>query len=629
MKKILYIAIVSILVLSGIQVSALNRIDKNDSVVMNKDFIFPPPKITSKEDYLIISLDDNSKILRDPGKPEMPMVTYTFELPFGAKNVEIIYNPSDEYDIDIKGKIKPTPPAVSSISCEQASFELIENSDVYSSTNRYPDTWFDSKVTCGLNIEGELKTHVTIYQFPVQYSPNNNKIYYITDAEVRVTYDSPVKQMSFEDEYDMLIIAPRIFSAGLNKLVKHKDTNNVKTLLKTTNEIYKEQTGIDKPEQIKKFIQFAKESYNISYVLLVGGLKRYIYAKDRDDKNQGTKAWHVPVRYTNIVKTGLHDDGCISDLYYADLYKDGGEFENWDSNGDGTLAQWGSDVLDLRPDVIVSRLPCRNILELNIVVNKIIKYETSTPVSEDWYKRMVGIAGLNFDFYLGQPDAEYLANLSFDYMLPLIDEEVRIFASNNNTGGPIPVTKDIVKAFKNGARFIYMPGHGSPLSWSCHPVEGTSTWMEGIRAHDFWKFFNSKELPIVVVGGCHCAQFNITFLNTLRSRDLNDNHWYWTGGLPGASCLNWRMVLIPWGGAIASIGGTGLTTSYTSSPNTLNSELATNTFYMIGQEGAGTFGEAFTGSQLKFLDDHPISNILEGHAFTIWHAFGDPSLKLA
>ena len=630
MNKILYIGIVCILILSGIQVSALNDIEKeNNAVELNKNFNFPIPKITSTEDYLTIGLDETTKTFQNPGKPEMPMVSYNFELPFRAENVEIRYTPSEEYEIDISGKIKPTPPAVSPVYDEQISCEIIEDNEVYSSSKRFPETWFDSKVTCGLNLDGELKTHVTIYQFPVQYSPKENKLYYITEAEVIITYDPPKKPLSFEEEYDMVIIAPNRFSMGLNKLVNHKNSNNVKTYIKTTNEIYNEHSGIDKPEQIKKFIQCAKENNNVSYVLLVGGLKRYLIAKDRDDRNQGTKAWHLPVRYTNIVKDGLHDDGAISDLYYADLYKEGGEFEDWDSNGDGILAQWGSDVLDLRPDVIVTRLPCRNILELSIIVNKIIKYETSTPATEDWYKRMVGIAGLNHGFHLGQPDAEYLANISFDYMESLIDEEVRVFASNNNTGGPIPVTKDIVKAFSDGARYIYMPGHGSPLSWACHPVEGLSTWMQGIRAYKFWKFHNFKKLPVVVVGGCHCAQFNITFLNTLNSADLNENHWYWTGGLPGSSCLNWKMLMIPWGGAIASVGGTGLTTSYSGTPNTLNSELATNTFYMIGQEGADTFGEAYTGSQIKFIEDHPVENVLQAHAFTIWQAFGDPSLKLS
>ncbi|KYK25226.1 hypothetical protein AYK24_10420 [Thermoplasmatales archaeon SG8-52-4] len=628
MKKIIYIAIVCVLIFSGIQVTAINKNENNEAAEIFETFTFSQPIITSMEEYVTLDFEESTGIFRDPGKPEIPMVVKSFELPFKSKNVKIYYSPSSEYEIDIPEKIKPTPPAVTPNN-EIINYESSEDFDIYSSSNRYPDNWYDFKITCGLNTNGDLKTHVTIYQFPIQYSPALNKIYHITDAEIKITYEQPNEPLSFEDEYDLIIIAPRRFSGGLQKLIDHKNNNNVKTMLKTTNEIYDEYTGIDKPEEIKKYIQYAKENLNVTNILLVGGLKRYIYAKDREGPNHGTKAWHLPVRYTNIRKGGLQDYGAISDLYYADLYKNGGEFEDWDSNGDGILAVWGEDQLDLRPDIIVGRLPCRNNLELNIIVNKIINYETTTPTGEDWYKRMVGIAGMNHGFHLGQPDAEWLADVAFGYMEPLVDDEVRVFASNNDTGGPIPVTKDIVKAFSDGSRFIYMPGHGSPLSWACHPVEGLTTWMEGIRSYKFWRFHNFKKLPVVVVGGCHCAQFNITFLNTLMSPSLNDNNWYWTGGLPGSSCLAWKMLMIPWGGAIASAGGTGLTTSLSGSPNTLNSELATNIFYMIGQEGVDSFGEAFTGSQLKFIDENPISSILYAHAYTIWNAIGDPSLALA
>jgi hypothetical protein len=628
MKKILYLVIVSILVTSGIQVTALNQINKTDIVEINEVFAFSTPKIIPDGQYISLQINEDTKFLRDPGKPEMPMVPYTFELPFKAKNIDINYKTSEEFELNLQNKIKPTPPVVIPGFEEQANNEYIEDEEIYLNINRYPKNWFDSKVTCGLNVKGELKTHVTIYHFPVQYSPDNNKIFYITNAEVEITYNPPNKPLTYEEEYDLVIIAPKKFSRGLQKLIDHKNDNNVRTFLKTTKDIYNEYSGFDKPEQIKKFIQDAKETNNISFVLLVGGLKKYIYAKDRDDPNQGSKAWHVPVRYTNIMKGGLQDHGAISDLYYEDLYKEGGEFEDWDSSGDGILAQWGADELDLRPDVIVTRLPCRNLLELNIVIPKIIKYETNTPVSDDWYKRMVGIAGLNHGMHLGKPDAEWLSDHAFGYMEPIIDDEVRVYASNNDTSGPIPVTKDIIKAFTDGARFIYMPGHGSPLSWACHPVEGLSTWLEGIRSYKFWRFRNHEKLPVVVVGGCHCAQFNITLINTYNSPNLNDNHWYWTGGLPGSSCLNWKMLLIPWGGAIASVGGTGLTTSLSGNPNSLNGMLATNTFYMIGQEGVDTFGEAFTGSQLKFIDEYPINNILYAHAYTIWNAFGDPSLAL-
>ena len=199
MKKMFYIIIVGILVFSGIQVTALNDIKKIDTFEISKSFKFSQPKITYENNYISIDIEDMTSVFRDPGKPEMPMITYNFEIPFGAKNVEIFYSPSSEHELDISQKIKPTPPAVTPISDEQSSCALVEDTTVYSSVNRYPDNWYDSKITCGLNIEGNLKTHVSIYQFPVQYSPTNNKIYYIDSAEVKITYEPPTKKLSYEE----------------------------------------------------------------------------------------------------------------------------------------------------------------------------------------------------------------------------------------------------------------------------------------------------------------------------------------------------------------------------------------------------------------------------------------------
>ena len=142
-------------------------------------------------------------------------------------------------------------------------------------------------------------------------------------------------------------------------------------MLKTTEDIYLEYDGRDKPEQIKYFIKDAVESFSISYVLLIGGR-----VGQQDD-------WYVPVRYHNFYDNPehplsvdkLHDPGVVTDLYYADIYKEGGEFENWDSNGDGILAKYsmtpGKDTLDLNPDVYVGRLPCRNTMQVKKIVNYI------------------------------------------------------------------------------------------------------------------------------------------------------------------------------------------------------------------------------------------------------------------
>lgn len=633
MKKIFLIIIVGILLISGVNAIGYPEKENTTEIYLKKSLTFSTPKIIHTAEYAKIQLSETEFLLRDSGKPLLPMITYSFDLPFKAKNIDIKFLPSVEFEIELTQKIIPTSQVVTnSLTTDIESTDLIEDISVYSSSNRYPTNWYDKKITCGLNSNEERVTHIILYVYPVQYSPALNKLYYIKGANLEIIYDTPDKPMNYQEEYDLVIIAPKTFSKILNKLVVHKNNIGTKTFLKTTEEIYDQYTGVDKPEQIKYFIKDAIETNNITYVLLVGGLKSLFYAVDREHINYGSKYWHVPVRYTNIVKTGdLQDFGALCDLYYADVYKEGGEFDDWDSNDDGIIAKWTSaisrDVLDFNPDVYVGRLPCRNKNQLKIVVNKIIQYETSTPTSDTWYTRMIGISGRSFELYNGQPDGEYLTDLAMSYVDDIIDEEIRVYASNVGTGNPIPELKDTAKAFSKGARFVYFSGHGSPLVWVTHPANTTDVWMKLIYAKDLWRFSNFKKLPVVVVGGCHDAQYNITLYTSLKSMDLGNDRYYWTHGMPGVACFCWRLMIIPWGGAVSVIGGTGLTTSYTGDPNTLNAKLATDFFYEIGQNGAKTFGAAFDGSIQKFLDENTIGQG-EAHAITIWNALGDPSLQI-
>jgi len=629
MKEIIPILVVGILVLSGLGAGAVFKEENNNE--FEKTFVFSSPIIKDGDDYLTLNLVDTDRFLRIPGKPEMPVYTYSFDLQFGVQNVDIIYTTSAEHEQMISGKIKPSPQAIPKTSEMYFNqLELIEDQEVYSNIEKYPGKWFDYKITSGLNNDNNRVTHISCYFYPVQYSPSRNKIYSIDEATMKVTYTNPKNPLIFADEYDLVIIAPQKFSDALQPLIQHKNDNNIATFLKTTEKIFAEYTGVDPPEQIKYFIKDAIETYNIKNVLLVGGLKSYYNANDREDQNQGSTDWYVPVRYTNIEMTGGGDPGCISDLYYADIYDGEANFSSWDSNDDGIFAHWGKytgveiDELDLNPDVRVGRLPCRNKLEVKIVVQKVITYEQTSPDSKSWYDKMIGIAGMSHDMHQGQPDGEYIVDTVFDYMINRINEEVRVYSSNEDSGGPMPIPKDIAREISKGAGFVLFEGHGHPIRWDTHPVGDTSIWIGGLHMRDMWKLFNLRRLPFTVVGGCHNGEFNVTWYRTKNADEFNDA--YWTHGDPGSECFCWRLVTIPYGGAIATEGATGLTVSWSGIPISLNSEIEVNIFEQIGNQNAATPGEAIAGALIDFIDSNPMENT-ETHCITIVHLFGDPSLQ--
>ncbi len=621
----------------------------------------------------------------------------------------------------------------------------------------------------------EQTTFLIVNFYPIRYKPLDNKLIYVTDAKIQINYEDPEFDgfVAGIDSYDMVIIAPEKFSESLQPLVDHKNNFGIKTIIKTVEEIISGYVGRDEPEQIKYFLKDAKENWGITYVLLVGGLKSYIYARDKDDRNHGsTNAWHVPVRYTNIRHS--NEVGVLSDLYFSDLYRyneslQDWEFEDWDSDGDGIFAKsglGGGDELDLIPDIYVGRLACRNRIELKIVMNKIIQYESTSPEDKPWYKKMIGVAGRTFDLFSGKdqdqhydddcvyisdfewqefvprnakharievkvvqwyggspdlklsiekplgtvltfkelpvseipsesgdwvsfdvpdvylipgekyyitltaplgseygwcyggpdiigrdrypqgnssggsghdwcfktfdlseneekPDGEYSVDAAFDYMSDIIDEEIRIYWSNEGTGDPVPETEDIVNAFSEGAGYVNMEGHGNPISWATHPIPEGSPFTGGLTMGDFPDLKNGDKLPIVVIGGCHNALFNVTFLKILLSR--GHENWYWTS-FPTHMCFCWGLCVSPNGGAIACTGCTGLGLGG-SPPHLENSGgLDCNFFYQIGH-GSTTLGSAHSGAIRKYILEN---NVVHDEEFCIveFHLFGDPSLKL-
>jgi hypothetical protein len=432
MKKILSIYIIGIFFFSCIGAIAIpENVYKNKnydhSYILN-DLNFSEPIITNSEtEQIKIDLKGGHDYLSIPGKSLIPKIVRTIELPFGVTDINIEMKIKELYRQKISKKIISSPIPVTLDPIINKLIFLKEKQKSYSGDCTFPSEWFSYNIGVGFNKNQERITFLTIHIYPVKYNKEQDTLIYITNPEISILYNDPIKPViTLTHQYDLLIIAPEYFSNDLQELVDHKNNYGISTFLKTTNEIYSEFDGRDKPEQIKLFIKDSIEKYDIKYVLLVGGLKSIFYAKPKDDKNHGSSGWHLPVRYSN---NRYIEPGYLCDLYYADIYKEGGEFDDWDSNGNNIFAenkQFNSDVLDLYPDVAVGRLACRNIEEVKSVVNKIINYESGLADSS-WFKKIVGISG---DSFLDQD------NLNFQWNVKnLSDGDYTIFAQSKNDEG--------------------------------------------------------------------------------------------------------------------------------------------------------------------------------------------------
>ncbi|MCK5459145.1 MAG: peptidase C25, partial [Thermoplasmatales archaeon] len=252
MKRIVSILVIGLLVISGLGAVALPEADhiqikKIETVSLSK------PSLEDKEDYVSVHIQENNNYVTDPGRPMVPMFVKVVDLPFGSKNINVLCTIKEIHEQVIPKDIIPSSEPIPLTSISKISKEISVDETVYSSRELYPNEWYSFRVGCGLNYEDEHVTHVAIQVYPVRYSPAADKIYYLESVDITVTYDAPTTPASFNDAYDMVIIAPKKFSGILKRLVDHKNEYELPTVLKTVEAIYDEYTGIDKPEQIKYF----------------------------------------------------------------------------------------------------------------------------------------------------------------------------------------------------------------------------------------------------------------------------------------------------------------------------------------------------------------------------------------
>lgn len=424
--------------------------------------------------------------------------------------------------------------------------------------------------------------------------------------------------------FKLLIITPKKFSNSLKPLVNHKENMGISTKLVTLDEIYKHMFwhGRDEAEKIKYFIKTAVEEWQTQYVLLIGGKKGQL------------PLWHLPVRYVNM------DNGWephyASDLYYADIYDSKGNFSSWDTDGDGVYGEWYAGhepedkKIDLYPDVAVGRLPCRNSFEVKTMVNKIIRYETTT-YDNDLFNNFLTIAGDTYPEYINPKwvgyEGEYYANRAIENMTGF--NPYRLFTSD----GSLTHWFDIVKSFNKGFGFVYFVGHGSPMTWSNHLPNDSDT-IKGFKTYHMPLLLNNKMLPICVVSGCHNCQFDVSVLNYFNETKRSHIEYV-------RECWGWKMTKKIGGGSIATIGYTALghtkedKISFKGGINELEVEF----FKQYGQNKIEILGDLFNKATEWYLNTYTVDwdNIDINELRDTWVdvqvvqsyiLFGDPSLQI-
>jgi len=269
-KKLFLIIIVGTLVFNGVQAINISKSEKEiTSITKNVTFLTQP--ITEKKDnYLSVQIEGTNAVLKETGKPMLPVYLSTLMFSQNVKIKSISCTYSNFIETSISGKIIPAPEPVPYNFPESDTLTLVYNEDkeIYENDALYPSNWYEYKIRCGLNNDGVSTTFVTVELHPVRYSPKQNMLCYTPDFEIQINYVDSLEKTSTTAEYDLVIIAPSKFTDKLQPLVDHKISHGVNTILKTTEDIYAVYQGRDKPEQIKYFILDAKETWGYNVCII-------------------------------------------------------------------------------------------------------------------------------------------------------------------------------------------------------------------------------------------------------------------------------------------------------------------------------------------------------------------------
>jgi hypothetical protein len=637
MKQLIPFIIIGVLLISGLGAAVVPLRSNTAQPTFSISERFSSPTIADKGAFNGVSFDHMNAWFNEPGYPMVPAYQKTITLPFGTTVLDVRVTFSGIHETTLAKSLQPGSQPVPLLGQQPTVQEPTVNAEVYAKTTMIPEEPY--QYTVGAGLDG--LTHVfflTVTCYPVHYTPASHLITWYDHVDVQVQTKAPSHPALFGDQYDLLIIAPQKFSKALAPLVNHKNNMSMRTVLMTVENITASYQGRDKPEQIKYAIKDMIETTGIHYVILVGGIKSMIYATARDDANQGTKDWWVPVRYTNVYEGGtVQDPGYLSDLYYADIYDGAGNFSSWDSDNNNIFAQWWGgkkDKIDLFPDVYVGRLACDNVQEVKTMVNKIITYE-KTAADPSWFKKMIVIGSDTFnDSGTKYLEGEVENQKALNYMTGWTP--IKIWGSNRANKTLVPVPWDIVPTISKGAGFVYFSGHGSAERWNTYwPYEFNQKRARGLWFYNIPFLHNAEKLPIVVVGGCHNSQFNVTATGFLTGTPFIYS--------PVPECFSWLFDRNTRGGAIATLGNTGLGYGAVGENGDLDGDgvndpdcveanggyLETQFFKFIGVNHTQYLGAAWGEAITKYLKVYPgMNDLIDCKTVEEWALLGDPSLMI-
>ena len=256
----------------------------------------------------------------------------------------------------------------------------------------------------------------------------------------------------------------------------------------------------------------------------------------------------------------------------------------------GLLSDDEGDDLDGFLDIAIGRFPVRDLEEAKIVVDKVIRYESSPASLGDWRNRMVFV-GDDEDGGTHAGDADEIADDIAGHTPELNFDKIYVDAFNqiSTPGGQrVPsATEALNQNMFRGILAVTYLGHGGPKGWAQERI---------LQIPDINSWENADQLPVFITATCTFAGYDDPSFTSAGERTL----------------LNER------GGAIALYT---TVRPVLSSQNATLTELVTDTLFAKVDGQAQRLGEVF-----RIAKNQISATSINHRKFTL---LGDPTMRIA
>lgn len=287
-----------------------------------------------------------------------------------------------------------------------------------------------------------------------------------------------------------VVVAPRAFHPALKEFIAYKQ-QLMPTDLCSWEEIVDGSSGVDDAEKLKRYLYQQWREHQLGYALLVGDIDT------------------LPVRYMALdrITPAAYDYSFYpSDLYYSDLARQDGSFDDWNARKDSFHATYFGEVrgeknkndeinfdkIDYRPDIAVGRWPVSTPEETRILATKTITCEKrwlAANSNANPRSAFVSVGGWvdtrsQMDRWRGKMTNFWRVDKAY------------YSDAKRPSGTPKPDHAAVRAFFNEGVDLVVHSGHGQPRAWEqCFSFE------------DLDRITNNSRLPVVISAGCSTAHF--------------------------------------------------------------------------------------------------------------------------